>query len=130
MFTYCREEGTPSHDLADQVDAEVAARRRDELMAAQQAVHFARTGARVGTTIDVLVETVDPLGRSALGRTEHDAPDVDGHVRIAPAPKGLKPGRFLRVDVTAADGYDLVAVPARESAAAPTHAGGPETTSA
>jgi len=128
VFTYCREEGTPSHDMADQVDAEVAAKRRDELMAAQQAVHFARTGARVGTTIDVLVETVDPLGRSALGRTENDAPDVDGHVRIAPAPKGLKPGRFLRVDVTAADGYDLVAVPARESAAAPTHAGGPETT--
>ncbi len=119
VFTYCREEGTPSHDMADQVEPEVASRRRDELMAAQQRVHFARTGSRVGTTLDVLLETVDPLGRSALGRTEHDAPDVDGHVRVAPVPKGLRPGQFLRVDVTAADGYDLVATPSKDAASAP-----------
>ena len=76
------------------------------------AFHFAKNGPKVGTTLDVLVETVDPLGRSAVGRTEHDAPEVDGHVRVAPVPKGLKPGRFLRVLVTASEGYDLVAVPA------------------
>jgi ribosomal protein S12 methylthiotransferase len=112
VFTYCREEGTPSHDMPDQVPAETAAARRDELMAAQQEVHFARNAPRVGTTVDVLVETVDPLGRSALGRTEHDAPDVDGKVRVAPAPAGLKPGTFLRVRVTQSEGYDLVGVPA------------------
>jgi len=113
VFTYCREEGTPSHDMAHQVPASTAAARRDELMAAQQEVHFARNRPKIGTTLDVLVETVDPLGRSALGRTEHDAPDVDGHVRIAPAPKGLKPGAFVRVEITSADGYDLVGVPAK-----------------
>jgi ribosomal protein S12 methylthiotransferase len=111
VFTYCREEGTPSHDLPDQVPAETAAARRDELMAAQQEVHFARNAPRVGTTVDVLVETVDPLGRSALCRTEHDAPDVDGKVRVAPVPTGLRPGSFLRVRVTASEGYDLVAAP-------------------
>jgi ribosomal protein S12 methylthiotransferase len=112
VFTYCREEGTPSHDMAHQVPAATAAARRDELMAAQQEVHFARNRPKIGTSIDVLVETVDPLGRSALGRSEQDAPEVDGHVRIAPAPKGLKPGMFVRVDVTSADGYDLVGTPA------------------
>ena len=112
VFTYCREEGTPSHDMADQVPAETAAARRDELMAAQQAVHFGKNAPRVGTTVDVLVETVDPLGRSALGRTEQDAPDVDGKVRVAPIPTGLKAGGFLRVRVTASEGYDLVATPA------------------
>ena len=117
VFTYCREEGTPSHDMAAQVDADVASRRRDELMAAQQEVHFAKNGPKVGTDVDVLVETVDPLGRSAVGRTEHDAPDVDGHVRVAPVPKGLKPGTFLRVHVTASEGYDLVATPSTPEAA-------------
>ena len=68
--------------MADQVAPEVAAARRGELMAAQQDVHFAKNGPKVGLDVDVLVETVDPLGRSAVGRTEHDAPDVDGHVRI------------------------------------------------
>src|SRR5262245_36566405 len=112
VFTYCREEGTPSHDMPGQVPAAAAARRRDELMAAQQRVHLARNAGRVGSTLDVLVETVDPWGRSAVGRTEHDAPDVDGKVRVAPIPAGLRPGQFVRVRVTRSDGYDLVAEPA------------------
>jgi ribosomal protein S12 methylthiotransferase len=119
VFTYCREEGTPSHDMADQVPAEVASHRRDELMAAQQDVHFARQGRRVGTTVDVLVETIEPLAKRALGRTEHDAPEVDGRVRVDGAPAGTRPGTFLRVEITAADGYDLVARPAPVVAFAP-----------
>lgn len=119
VFTYCREEGTPSHDMADQVPAEVAAARRDELMAAQQRVHAARNAARVGAVVDVLVETVDPWGRSAMARTEHDAPEVDGKVRVAPVPKGTRPGSFLAVRVTASEGYDLVAEPAAAVEAAP-----------
>ena len=31
---------------------------------------------KVGRTLDVLVESVDPLRKVAVGRTEHDAPDV------------------------------------------------------
>lgn len=117
VFTYCREEGTPSYDMAAQVPAATAAARRDELMAAQQEVHFARNAPKVGRSLDVLIETVDPLGRSALGRSEHDAPDVDGHVRVAPVPKGLRPGTFVRVDVSASDGYDLVGTPSGAVAA-------------
>jgi ribosomal protein S12 methylthiotransferase len=118
VFTYCREEGTPSHDMPDQVPAEVANRRRDELMAAQQEVHFARAAAQVGRGLDVLVERVEPFGKRAVGRSEHDAPDVDGKVRIEPAPRGTKPGEFVRVEVVAADGYDLVARPAGAAATA------------
>ena len=117
VFTYCREEGTPSFDMAEQVPAEVAAVRRDELMAAQREVHFARTAARVGTTLDVLVEEVLPFRKGVVGRTEHDAPEVDGRVRVKPAPEGAAPGRFARVDIVAADGYDLVGRPAAPHAA-------------
>ena len=97
VFTYCREEGTPSHDMADQVPAEVAATRRDELMAAQQAVHFARNRrARRARRSTCSSRPSTRSGRSALGRTEHDAPDVDGHVRIAPRAEGARsPGAFL-----------------------------------
>jgi ribosomal protein S12 methylthiotransferase len=130
VFTYCREEGTPSFDMADQVPAAVASARRDELMAAQQRVHMARNARIVGSTVPVLVETVDPWRRSAIGRTEHDAPDVDGKVRIAPVPKDAKPGGFLDVRVTAADGYDLVGEPldaleARPGTASPSPAASP-----
>jgi ribosomal protein S12 methylthiotransferase len=105
------------------VPPEVAAARRDELMAAQQEVHFARARERVGTTIDVLVETVEPFGRRAVGRGEHDAPEVDGKVRVEPAPRGARAGSFVRATVTAADGYDLVATPAGAAAEAPATAG-------
>jgi ribosomal protein S12 methylthiotransferase len=111
VFTYCREEGTPSHDMPDQVPPEVASRRRDELMAAQQEVHFARAAAKRGAVLDVLVERVEPFGRRAVGRSEHDAPDVDAKVRVEPAPPGARPGDFVRARVLAADGYDLVAEP-------------------
>jgi ribosomal protein S12 methylthiotransferase len=118
VFTYCREEGTPSFDMPDQVPAAVAARRRDELMAAQQEVHFARQASRVGTEVEVLVESVEPFGRRLVGRSAHDAPEVDGKVRVEPAPRGAKPGRFVRAEVVAADGYDLVARPVPAPAAA------------
>jgi ribosomal protein S12 methylthiotransferase len=117
VFPFSREDGTPSHDLPDQVPAEVAERRRGEVMEAQAEVHRRRNLEKVGRTLDVLVETVDPLRRTALGRTEHDAPDVDGRVVLRDV-RGVKPGAMLAVRITAADGYDLVgeahsAVPAR-----------------
>jgi ribosomal protein S12 methylthiotransferase len=115
VFLYVREEGTPSHDLPDQVPAEVAARRRDELMAAQQQVHFARNRARVGAVVEVLVEEGGGNARETIGRTERDAPEVDGRVRIRPA-LAERPGSFARVEVVGVDGYDLVARPLPVSA--------------
>jgi ribosomal protein S12 methylthiotransferase len=107
VFTFSREEGTPSYDMPDPVPDEVAERRRGELMAAQRTVHLERNARIVGRTLDVLVEEVDPLRGVAHGRTSHDAPEVDGKVRIARA-RGLAAGRIVPVRITAADDYDLV----------------------
>jgi ribosomal protein S12 methylthiotransferase len=110
VFTFSREEGTPSHDMADQVPAALAEERRAELMAAQQDVHLGRNREMVGRTLEVLIEEFLPLKSEAVGRTEFDAPDVDGVVRIA----GLdtaQPGAVIPVHITAADGYDLVGEP-------------------
>jgi ribosomal protein S12 methylthiotransferase len=117
VFSYVREEGTPSWSMPDQVPARVREARRDELMAAQREVHFARNAARVGRTLDVLVERVDPLAGEAVGRTEHDAPDADGVVRLRPA-RGVAPGTMVSALVTASEGYDLVATPVPGSPAA------------
>ncbi len=110
IFTFSREEGTPSFDMADQVPAALAEERRGELMQAQQAVHLRRNEARVGEELDVLIEDHVPLTKQATGRTEHDAPEVDGTVRL----KGVehaRPGAVIRARITAADGYDLEAEP-------------------
>ena len=95
VFAYSPEEGTAAYALADPVPAKVAEERRDELMEAQQAVHFAWNRAHVGRTIDVLVEAVDPRGTTARGRSPWDAPDVDGAVHLSDA-AGLAPGQVVR----------------------------------
>jgi ribosomal protein S12 methylthiotransferase len=110
VFTFSREEGTPSFDMQEQVPAALAEERRGELMAAQQAVHFARNEERIGREVDVLIEDFVALARRATGRTQHDAPDVDGTVVITGIEQA-RPGALVRVRITGADGYDLQAEP-------------------
>jgi ribosomal protein S12 methylthiotransferase len=73
-------------------------------MATQQEVSRARLAARVGREIDVLVDEVGPDG--AIGRSEWDAPDIDGVVHLSCA-RGIAQGELVRAYVERADEYDL-----------------------
>ncbi len=64
--------------------------------------------ARVGRTIDVLIDEVDDEG--AIGRSAWDAPEIDGCVFLNGA-TDLKPGDIVRARVDHADAYDLWAEP-------------------
>ena len=110
VFTYCREEGTPSHDMPDQVPPELAEERKAELLEAQQAVHHARNRERVGREVDVLVEQVDLRAGAVTGRTEADAPEVDGSIRVEGV-RDARAGAVVRARVVRAEGYDLVGEP-------------------
>jgi len=65
--------------------------------------------ARVGTTIDVMIDGEPAQGRTP-GRSTWDAPEIDGRVWIQGREE--PPGRILKVTVTGAGPRDLVAVPA------------------
>jgi ribosomal protein S12 methylthiotransferase len=104
-FSYSQEEGSGAGDLPDQVPEPVKAARRDRLMAAQQAIAFRKTAARVGTTFEVLVDAAAENGRAARARASFDAPEVDCNVLLDDAT--LKAGDLVRVLATAAEGYDL-----------------------
>jgi ribosomal protein S12 methylthiotransferase len=111
VFTYSDEEGTPAFDLPGKVDAKVARERRAKLMRAQSRISLQKNRARVGQVVRVLFE-----GASAetdllwQGRTETQAPDIDGCVLINDAPEGFAPeaGQFVNVEITEAQQYDLV----------------------
>jgi ribosomal protein S12 methylthiotransferase len=111
VFTYSDEEGTPAYDLADKVDAKRAARRRARLMKEQARISLKKNRARVGQTVRVLFEgaskETDLLWQ---GRTETQAPDIDGCVLINDAPEdcAVEPGDFVNVLITEAQQYDLV----------------------
>ena len=111
VFTYSDEEGTPAFDLPGKVDAKVARRRRARLMKAQSRVSLRKNRARVGETVRVLFE--GPSAETDLlwqGRTEGQAPDIDGCVLINDAPANFRPepGDFVNVEITEAQEYDLV----------------------
>ncbi len=112
VFTFSSEEGTAAAELPNPVSAEVAAERKDRLMALQQPIAAERNAAWVGRIVDVLIEQENPSTGEMLGRCSRYAPEVDGEVRVLPGEGGLcaAPGTMVPVRITAADTYDLVGV--------------------
>jgi ribosomal protein S12 methylthiotransferase len=103
-FRYEAVEGAAANALACAVPQEVKDERWSRLMAAQQEVSRELNAARVGRSIDVIVDEVDEEG--AIGRSKWDAPDIDGSVYLNGATT-LAPGDIVRARVTHADEYDL-----------------------
>ncbi len=106
VFPYSREEDTPAYDMADQVEPEVAEARADELMALQLDVMRDFHRAKVGETLDVLVDGYDESGEFAVGRSYADAPEVDGRVLLAK--ESAAPGDLVRAKITSAGDYEWV----------------------
>lgn len=110
-FAYSREEGTPSHDLPDQVPDRVKMARLDRLMYAQRAIARELNEAMVGRVVEVLVERQSPESELVwIGRTAQQAPEIDGVTYLGSADH-VRPGAIVRAVVTQATDYDLVAEP-------------------
>ena len=120
-FTYSHEESTTAGALEDDVPREVKEERRERLMTLQQRIAVEKNAARVGTSLEVLVEGAHPETEHLLvGRTCGQAPDVDGQILIndgfvVDASAGdtrlvahARPGSFATVECTETAGYDLV----------------------
>jgi ribosomal protein S12 methylthiotransferase len=107
VFQYSREEGTKAYALAGQVPERVKRARLDRLMKIQAKAAGEFHESMVGRVIKILVEELEPGGKYIYtGRSEYDAPDVDGAC-IVRSPKPLVIGRLVPVKITAALGYDL-----------------------
>ena len=104
VFTFSPEEGTPAHDMAEQVPAEVAAQRRDILMETQQPIAAMKNSECVGQRVDVLLEQEHPGTGQLVGRSARFAPEVDGLVYVNGS---ASLGSLVAVDITSADVYDL-----------------------
>ena len=103
-FKYEPVDGAAANDLDGAVPDEVKQERWDRFMAHQREISERRLAAKVGRTLDVLIDTVDAEG--AIGRSYADAPEIDGNVFIDD-PAGLKAGEFARVEIDEAGDYDL-----------------------
>jgi len=126
FFPYSREAGTPAADLPGQIPDEVKEERLARAAAVQREVARERRRSLVGRDLTVIVDevrTARPVqrarsGMKVIGRSEGDAPGIDGRVLIAWSDGAGRaeppaPGDFVEVSVTAAGPYDLRARPRR-----------------
>lgn len=77
VFSYSREEGTRAYQLENQVDDDEKTDRAQRLRDLADAVCTPRIAARIGCTMDILVEGHEEDGQ-LFGRAMCQAPEVDG----------------------------------------------------
>ena len=106
-FAYSREEGTVAADFEDQIDSETAERRADIIMRSQQRTVDEYNEKMIGKTLTVVVEGYDRYGEIYFGRSQFDAPDIDGKVFFGSG-SPLRIGDFVEVEIIDAMDYDLV----------------------
>jgi len=113
VFPYSQEEGTPAALLPKQVGQGTKHTRLEKLMELQQGIHYEKQQAKIGQTIDVMIDEIRDF--DYVGRTKHDAYEVDAVVYFT-GDSQLKPGDIVKVKIIGADEYDLQGVLINESA--------------
>ncbi len=101
--------GAAANDLPGVVPEEVKEERYARFMEKTAAISAAKLAAKIGRTLDVIVDAVDPEG-GATGRSKADAPEIDGEVHLRDAGH-LSQGDIVPVLVEDADEHDLYGVP-------------------
>ncbi|MFO1254578.1 MAG: 30S ribosomal protein S12 methylthiotransferase RimO [Sphingomonadaceae bacterium] len=106
--------GAAANDLPGAVPEAVKEERYARIMETTEAISAAKLKAKVGKTIRAIIDEVgeaDEDGdRGATGRSQADAPEIDGAVYLRQVPEGLKAGDFVDVTVEDADAHDLFGV--------------------
>jgi ribosomal protein S12 methylthiotransferase len=110
-------EGAPANDLPGHVAPEVKEERYARVMELTARISAEKLAAKVGKTLNVIIDAVDSETGGASGRSKADAPEIDGEVHLRDAAH-LRPGDITRVLVEESDEHDLFGVPERVAAAA------------
>jgi len=103
-FRYEPVTGAAANELPNAVPAAVTEERWHRLMAAQREISQARLAAKVGTTLEVIVDGIEP--ERIVARSTADAPEIDGNVFVRPDAK-IGVGERIRVTIEDSDAYDL-----------------------
>lgn len=107
VFTYSQEEETRAYYFENQVPEEVKDERFNKIMELQQGIAREVNSKFLGKELKVLIDEESEDDKNILlGRTEYDAPEVDGLVYVKA--KRALPGDLIKVKITDTYEYDLV----------------------
>jgi MiaB/RimO family radical SAM methylthiotransferase len=107
VFTYSREEGTRSEGMDQQVPPEVARERSERVSAAADEAMARRAASLVGSRVEVLVDRYDLDEALWAGRSQREAPEVDGEIMFT-STSDTKVGDYVEVVIEDSNGADLL----------------------
>lgn len=112
-FAYSPVTGATANELDGALPDAVRQERQRQFMEVASEVSQAKLQKRVGAVLQVLVDQASGLGKKGgTGRSYAEAPEVDGIIKLLPvdkASKTYKTGDFVRAQVIAVEGPDLIA---------------------
>ena len=103
-FRYEAVDGAVANDLAEAVPEDIKEERWRVLMQWQRSISYRRLKRKVGQRIKVIIDEAGPQG--ARGRSEGDAPEIDGVVHVT-SRRPLRVGEIATVKIDNAGAYDL-----------------------
>ncbi|MCP4443735.1 MAG: 30S ribosomal protein S12 methylthiotransferase RimO [Myxococcales bacterium] len=107
-FPFSTEEGTTAAMLPHRVPEEVKLQRQEELMELQRLVSRSKNEAKVGETLEILVEGISDESEYLMqGRWYGQAPEIDGSVYVSNFEGQV--GDLVMATVTDGSDYDLAA---------------------
>ncbi len=103
-FQYSPVDGAKANALPDHVPEAVKQERWERFMEAQQKISTQRLQQKIGLELPVIIDSIDDSGM--IGRSQGDAPEIDGSVFIELDPT-VAVGDIVMVRIEEADEYDL-----------------------
>jgi len=107
-------EGAQANALPDPVPEAVKEERYARIMEVTERISAAKLRAKVGTVLPVIIDEVGEPDEDgdlgATGRSQADAPEIDGAVYLRNVPASLASGDFVQVEIEHADAHDLFGV--------------------
>ncbi|MDP8260606.1 MAG: 30S ribosomal protein S12 methylthiotransferase RimO [Candidatus Gygaella obscura] len=105
VFTYSQEEGTSAYSMKNQVESGIKKDRFRRIMQLQQSISKENNKKLINKKIKVLIDEIEDS--LFIGRTQYDAPDIDGNVFIK-TDKKLCVGDFIDCKIIDSYEYDLL----------------------
>ncbi|WP_375663056.1 30S ribosomal protein S12 methylthiotransferase RimO [Bartonella sp. CL266QHHD] len=107
-FKYEEVKGAAANDLGlENIPEEVKENRWHRFMAKQQQISTYLLKKKIGKRLQVLID--ESQGKVAKGRSQYDAPEIDGVVHIS-SRRPLRVGEFVTVKIEQSDAYDLYGI--------------------
>ncbi|MEI6131588.1 MAG: 30S ribosomal protein S12 methylthiotransferase RimO [Bacillota bacterium] len=107
VFCYSQEEGTPAATFDGQIPGKTAKSRQKQLMKVQNVISATKLENRVGKSYKVLVDNVSDDGIFYFGRSQFEAPEIDGQIYFT-SKWPLKSGDMVNVQILNSEDYDLI----------------------